>query len=46
MGTIGTDVALETADIAPMADDLSKLPLVIELSRRALKTIRKISPSL
>lgn len=27
MGTAGTDTVLETADIALMADDLSKLPL-------------------
>ncbi|OJW25524.1 MAG: hypothetical protein BGO49_10785 [Planctomycetales bacterium 71-10] len=40
MGAAGTDVALETADIALMADDLSKLPLAIRLSRRTLGIIK------
>ncbi len=40
MGAAGTDVALETADIALMADDLSKLPLAIGLSRRTLRIIK------
>ena len=40
MGTGGSDVALETADIALVADDLSKLPWVLELSRRAARTIK------
>lgn len=39
MGGTGTDVALEAADIALMADDLSKLPFAVGLSRRARKTI-------
>lgn len=33
MGAAGTDVALETADIALMADDLLKLPEAVRLSR-------------
>lgn len=41
MGTAGTDAALETADIALMADDLSKLPYAIHISRRTLKTIKQ-----
>src|SRR5690606_4034334 len=32
MGTAGTDVALETADIALMADDLSKLPETVRFA--------------
>ena len=39
MGAGGTDVALETADIALMASDLSKLPFAIGLSRRVRRTI-------
>jgi Cd2+/Zn2+-exporting ATPase len=34
MGSMGTDTALETADIAIMDDDLRQLPLFIHLSRR------------
>jgi Cd2+/Zn2+-exporting ATPase len=34
MGAAGTDVALETADIALMSDDLEKLAYAIELARR------------
>jgi Zn2+/Cd2+-exporting ATPase len=33
MGGAGTDVALETADVALMADDLSKLPFAVGLGR-------------
>ncbi len=33
MGGAGTDVALETADVALMADDLSKLPFAVDLGR-------------
>ncbi len=40
MGAAGTDAALETADIALMADDLSRLPFTIRLSRKALRTIQ------
>lgn len=41
MGTAGTDTALETADIALMADDLLKLPFALSLSRRTLKIIKQ-----
>ena len=40
MGAAGTDTALETADVALMADDLTRLPYVIDLSTRAGRTIR------
>ncbi|MHB9092396.1 MAG: heavy metal translocating P-type ATPase, partial [Chloroflexota bacterium] len=40
MGAAGTDVALETADIALMADDLGKVAVAVDLSRRALGIIR------
>ena len=39
MGGAGTDVALETADVALMGDDLSKLPFAVGLSRAARRTI-------
>lgn len=39
MGAAGTDVALETADIALMGDDLSKVAYTIALSRRSRSTI-------
>jgi Zn2+/Cd2+-exporting ATPase len=40
MGTAGTDVALETADVALMADDLSRLPVAIRIARKAEGIIR------
>jgi Cd2+/Zn2+-exporting ATPase len=40
MGTIGTDVALETADIALMADDLGRLPILFLVARKAERIIR------
>lgn len=41
MGAAGTDVALETADIALMADDLAKLPVALRLSQRTLRIIKQ-----
>ena len=41
MGAAGTDTAIETADIALMADDLSKLPYFYDLSNRANGVIRQ-----
>ena len=41
MGGAGTDTALETADIVLMADDLSKLPFTVRLSRNALSIIKQ-----
>lgn len=41
MGAAGSDVALETADIALMADRLSNLPFAIGLSRKARQIIRQ-----
>jgi Zn2+/Cd2+-exporting ATPase len=40
MGSAGTDVALETADIALMGDDLSRLPLAVRIARKAEGIIR------
>jgi Zn2+/Cd2+-exporting ATPase len=41
MGAIGTDAAMETADIALMSDDLSRLPWLVRYSRRVLRVIRQ-----
>jgi len=41
MGAAGTDVAIETADIALMTDDLEKIPTLIRLSRKALRVIKE-----
>jgi Cd2+/Zn2+-exporting ATPase len=40
MGAAGTDMAIETADVALMADDLVKLPWLVEHSRRTLSVVR------
>jgi Zn2+/Cd2+-exporting ATPase len=40
MGVAGTDAALETADVALMADELAKIPFAIRLSRAASRNIR------
>ena len=41
MGGAGTDQALETADMVLMADDLSKLPFAMQLSRQTLRIVRQ-----
>ncbi len=40
MGAMGSDVAIETADIALMSDELSKLPWLMRHSRRTLSVIK------
>ena len=40
MGVAGTDAALETADIALMADELAKIPYALRLSRATARNIR------
>ncbi len=40
MGTAGSDTALETADVALLGDDLSRLPYMMRLSQRALGIIK------
>ena len=39
MGAAGSDVALETADVVLMSDDLTKIPYVKSLSRRAQRIV-------
>lgn len=41
MGAAGSDVALETADVALMADDLRHLPFAVGLSRHTRRIIRQ-----
>ena len=41
MGAAGTDVALETADVALMADDLEKLVYALRLAQRNQKIVRQ-----
>jgi Cd2+/Zn2+-exporting ATPase len=40
MGAIGSDAALETADVALMTDELPKVAYAIRLSRATVRTIR------
>lgn len=41
MGAMGSDAAIETADIALMRDDLSRIPWLVHHSRRTLHVIRQ-----
>ena len=40
MGSLGSDAAIEAADIVIMDDDLAKIPLIIRIARRTLGTAR------
>jgi Cd2+/Zn2+-exporting ATPase len=40
MGAAGSDVALETADVALMSDELLKLPYAVRLARATLRNVR------
>ena len=40
MGSMGSDIAVEAADIALMSDDISKLPYLKKLSTATVKTIK------
>ena len=41
MGAAGSDVAIETADIALMQDDISKLPYLFNLSKKTMNIIKQ-----
>ena len=41
MGAAGSDVAIETADVALMQDDISKLPYLFSLSRKTMGIIKQ-----
>ncbi|SEK69890.1 Cd2+/Zn2+-exporting ATPase [Methanobrevibacter gottschalkii] len=41
MGAAGSDVAIETADVALMQDDISKLPYLFTLSRKTMGIIKQ-----
>ncbi|MEO5315159.1 heavy metal translocating P-type ATPase [Pseudarthrobacter sp. CC12] len=41
MGAAGSDVAMETADVALMGDDLERLPFAVNLSRKSSRIIRQ-----
>ena len=41
MGAAGTDVALETADVALMADDLERLAYALTLAHRTQRVVRQ-----
>ncbi len=41
MGAVGTDVAIETADVVLMSDELSKVDYAIRLGRRARRVVRQ-----
>ena len=41
MGAMGTDAAIETADVALMSDDLSRLPWLVRHSRATMAVIRQ-----
>ena len=40
MGSMGSDIAIEAADIALMSDDISKIPYLKKLSNATIKTIK------
>ena len=41
MGAAGSDIALETADVALMTDDLDRIPEALRISRATVRIIRQ-----
>ncbi|MHA2432469.1 MAG: heavy metal translocating P-type ATPase [Candidatus Thorarchaeota archaeon] len=41
MGVMGSDLALETADVALMKDDLEEVPLLIEQAKRTMRIVKQ-----
>ncbi|MFW9802973.1 MAG: heavy metal translocating P-type ATPase [Candidatus Thorarchaeota archaeon] len=41
MGVIGSDLALETADVALMEDDLEKIPILIQQAKRTMSIVKQ-----
>ena len=40
MGSLGSDAAIEAADIVLMDDDLRKLPLILRIAKRTMKIVK------
>ena len=40
MGSLGSDAAIEAADIVLMDDDLRKLPLIIKIAKRTMRIVK------
>lgn len=40
MGGIGSDIAVEAADVALVSDDILRIPYLMELSQKTMKTIK------
>ncbi len=40
MGTAGNDIAIESADVAIMSDDLRRIPYLIKLSKKVQRTLK------
>ncbi|MEM2975666.1 MAG: HAD-IC family P-type ATPase, partial [Candidatus Bathyarchaeia archaeon] len=41
MGAAGTDIAIESADVALMTDDLEKIPEIIKIGQKTFKVIKQ-----